>query len=48
MTGWACGYFSTPQWMLKRFDVWLVLMFCGAIVGPLGLFWFAMNKGLEK
>lgn len=44
ISGWLCAYHSTPKWMLEK-DVfgWVLLIVCGAIVGPVGIFWFFTN-----
>jgi hypothetical protein len=36
--GWACAALCTPRWSWSRFNVPLLLV-CGAIVGPFGVFW---------
>lgn len=42
LVGWFCASVSTPRWMLENDPVWYFFMglFCGAVVGPFGVFWF--------
>ena len=45
ISGWLCGYLSTPKWMFRDDPAgYVILFFCGAIVGPFGVFWFILNR----
>lgn len=49
IVGIFCAFASTPRWLFRGdpFAVFLAV-FCGAIAGPIGIFWFFLNRDLDR
>lgn len=46
ITGWVCGLIAAPRawWRTELIFGFILIFICGAIAGPIGLFWVWLDR----